>query len=108
MTDEPKLLPCPWCGHTNGLVKNPRGDVDCIRCGVGVPHEYWNKRAPDPVRDAMARVCDAADGLDKIITGTIIHLVSVRSVDMAKDVVRHKAAVQNALADLERARKGEG
>lgn len=67
-----------------------------------------NRRAPDPEREAMAKVCEAADGLDKIITGTVIHSVSVRSIDMAKDVVRHKAAVQNALADLERARKGEG
>lgn len=90
MTDEPKLLPCPWCGHTNGLVKNPRGDVDCIRCGVGVPHEYWNKRAPDPVRDAMVRLCVAAKDMRDLY---------------AYDI---SEAMRDALADLERARKGEG
>ena len=94
MNDQPKLLPCPWCGHTNGLVKNPRGDVDCIRCCVGVPHEYWNKRAPDSEREAMARVCEAA-------------------AEAADEEHAHRAVgwsarndLRLALADLERARKG--
>lgn len=93
MNDQPKLLPCPWCGHTNGLVKNPRGDVDCIRCCVGVPHEYWNKRAPDSEREAMARVCIAASDFVAVQGRYGFEQQAFTLLD-------------KALTDLERARKG--
>lgn len=96
MTDQPKLLPCPFCGKKPSLhvmMVNMRVHIFCDECDVKRPASEWNKRAPDPEREAMARVCEAA----KAFTAEVQRCGwEVAFLDLAK-----------ALADLERARKGE-
>lgn len=102
MTESPKLLPCPWCG-SSGLLTG-HGACTYVQCSAACPEdlghtyrtsveavEHWNRRAPDPEREAMARVCEAARKFS----------------DHTWCVGDHHALI-NALADLGRARKGEG
>jgi len=61
MTDEPKLLPCPFCGVTdtiilNGPVEDDWCAVSCDKCHARGPINYtdshaiaaWNTRATPP------------------------------------------------------------
>jgi len=106
MIDQPKLLPCPFCGYTNSVEhhlrrvsnENKRGHVGCMRCGIELPFEFWNKRAPDHEREAMARVCEAA------VNHEVIRKLSSHYVEYEES----RRVLQDALADLGRARKGEG
>lgn len=112
MTESPKLLPCPFCGGKARLkpmlnMTELRVDHEsaCLmygkRCAVNHPCETmpvnafaaWNRRAPDPERDAMERVCEAAK-------------------EAANEEHAHRAVgwsarndLRVALTDLERARR---
>lgn len=60
MTDDAKLLPCPFCGSDDidaefALVAEPDGrnhhEPGCMECGATAPANLWNKalRAPSNV-----------------------------------------------------------
>ena len=55
----------------------------------------WNKRAPDPEKAAMARVCEAANAVS-------LNYINSVNFMFGMDMLMEK------LADLERARKGDG
>jgi len=55
MTDEVKLLPCPWCGGAAVTNEEPmlHGSIiqriECDKCFAGANSEsQWNTRVPDP------------------------------------------------------------
>lgn len=55
MTD---LLPCPFCGGEACEALGMSGDkpwkyAECIQCGSLAELNYWNRRAPLAVDDAM-------------------------------------------------------
>jgi len=113
MTESPKLLPCPLCGCPikHGMTKRGRCQLHgepitghrvwCESCGMSVEYgsyelakKFWNKRAPDPEREAMVRnMRDVREALDDI--GTHDHAVLERCCIILDRM-------------LERARKGEG
>ena len=88
MTEPPKLLPCPWCGA--GAFAGIYGSDIELRIGA------WNRRAPDPERAAMAKVCEAAETVCR-------YDWSDNDEDAYSDMRRLSKAMEN----LERARKGE-
>lgn len=51
----------------------------------------------DALKAALWDVVEAADALDKVISGASIHDISTRSISDAKATVSAKAAVQNAV-----------
>lgn len=63
MTNEIKLLPCPFCGgeavnsigrHANS---NPWNYIECLSCGASGEPEIWNNRySPPPVASAQELV----------------------------------------------------
>lgn len=125
MTESPKLLPCPFCGGTDirqsiatdAIYTGTR--LYCAECSSSVVYwggpaflsratALWNRRALDPEREAMARVCEAAAAIEMrgepAMSGEY-HKGSYRLAYMQADRLE---ALAVALADLERARKGEG
>lgn len=105
MTESPKLLPCPFCGETPSDDGWLRHDVDCYmdlgaKRNSDTRAEAWNRRAPDPERDAMAKVCEAARARMETYDKGEDYTGGIKSVEWNN--------LRAALADLERARKGEG
>lgn len=111
MTDQPKPLPCPWCGADRPRINRGRffdapsvryravcvTDGCCSQTGWHATEagaaEAWNRRAPDPEREAMARVCGAASDF--------VAVQGRYGFEQQAFVLLDKV-----LADLERARKG--
>lgn len=119
MTESPKLLPCPWCGDHPSSMRADAWDgtrkIGCARiwcptccsdkASVALTPdlayeqsaEAWNRRAPDPEREAMAKVCEAAQARMDTYDKGEDYTGGIKSVEWNN--------LRAALADLERARK---
>ena len=117
MTESPKLLPCPFCGGTDirqsiatdAIYRGTR--LYCVECSSSVVYwggpafrpratALWNRRAPDPEREAMAKVCEAAKARMDTYDKGEDYTGGIKSVEWNN--------LRDALAELERARKGDG
>lgn len=72
MTDEIKLLPCPFCSSTDIFIrqKTNHSDAECHQCGSVATLTIWNNRAeakPEPsavvyrkeAQQCFAKICSA-------------------------------------------------